>query len=120
MVSSNIQVQSDLCDLANYQDDLTAFAPDSLQITDSSETNFTLMPDNLLCTRSDMSYSCETLYFVQEESVLGLRADLQIENDITGIIIDENLMTMDYDVRITSCDGWGCTTIGWFLLGLVW
>ena len=108
MVSSNIQVQSDLCDLANYQDDLTAFAPDSIQVTDSNETNFTLMPDNLLCTRSDMSYSCETLYFVQEESVLGLRADLQIENDITGIIIDENLMTMDYDVTITSCDGWGC------------
>ena len=58
-----------------------------------------------------MSYSCETLYFVQEESVLGLRADLQIENDITGIIIDENLMTMDYDVRITSCDGWGCAAM---------
>ena len=106
--SSNIQVQSDVCNLGNYQDDLTGFAPDSLEITSSDETQFILMPDNLQCTRNDLEYSCETLYFVQEESVLGFRADLQIENEISGVIIDENTMTMNYDVTITSCDGWGC------------
>ena len=109
--SSNIQVQSDVCNLSNYQDDLTGFAPDSLEIADSDETQFTLMPDNLLCTRNDLEYACETLYFVQEESVLGFRADLQIENDISGVIIDENTITMDYDVTITSCDGWGCNAM---------
>ena len=106
--SSNIQVVSDACDLANYQDDLTGFAPDDLELVDSNETEFTLMPDDLICSRNDLEYSCEMLYFVQEESVLGFSANLQIENQITGSILDEKNMTMDYEVTITSCEGWGC------------
>ena len=27
---------------------------------------------------------------------------------ISGTIIDADSITMNYDVTITSCDGWGC------------
>lgn len=98
---------SDACGVAEYQD-VSGFIPTSIGIANSTEDGFLMLPDELPCYRNDSDIRCDTFYFDEETSAIGLSATLTIKNEINGTIQDERNMTLVFDVTIQSCDGPGC------------
>ena len=99
---------SDSCGVDAFQD-VAEFVPDSLNIDSSTESGFTLKPDNLLCDREDLDYTCDSLS-ISESALLGT-ATMEIVNEISGTIVSDSELEMVFDVTIESCDGIGCLAI---------
>ena len=101
---------SDACGVAEFQD-VSGFVPSSVGVTDSQPESFVMLPDGLNCERNATELRCDTFYFDEETSAVGLAATLAIKNEITGEIESASEMSLDFDVTIQSCDGPGC----WFI-----
>jgi hypothetical protein len=67
-----------------------------------------MLPDGLVCSRTDLDFICESFSFDEDT---GLAAELSIVNEISGTIIDEETFVLDFDVTIESCEGIGCLLI---------
>ncbi|MEC7986885.1 MAG: PT domain-containing protein [Myxococcota bacterium] len=100
-------VLSDVCEIENYND-VTGFTPDGIGVADSTESDFRMLPDNLLCVRDDLSFTCDPISFTQE-AIIG--ADLVITNTIRGDIETEDTMMLYFDIDIEECQGWSCGLI---------
>ena len=98
---------SDDCGVGDFQD-VTGFVPPSIGVGNSTEDGYLMLPDGLTCTRTDMDFSCASLYLEEDT---GIGATLSITNEIGGTIIDEETMILDFDVTIESCEGLGCLLI---------
>ena len=101
---------SDACGVAEFQD-VSGFVPTSIGVTDSQPDSFVMLPDGLSCERNPTELRCDTFYFDEETSAVGLSATLSIKNEITGEIQSASEMSLNFDVTIQSCDGPGC----WFI-----
>jgi len=106
-------VISDVCDINNYND-VTNFTAAEIGIAQSTENDFLMTPDNLLCTRNDLEFTCEALS-LEQEAIVG--ATLIISNTIRGTIIDDKNMDLYFDVNIETCEGWMCWSLE---LALTW
>ena len=98
---------SDSCNVDNYQD-VTKFVPTEIKITNSSEASFQI-DAGIICTRNDLRYTC-TDQDVSESALAGT-AELQINSVMSGQIIDESNVDINFDVVIESCKGVGCIAI---------
>ena len=101
---------SDPCKVSDYQE-VSEFVPNSIGVSDSQEDSFIMEPDGLPCERNETELRCDTFFFEEETSALGLSAVLDIKNEITGTINSASQMELVFDVTIQSCDGPGC----WFM-----
>ena len=98
---------SDACGVAEFQN-VSDFVPSSIGVADSQADSFVMLPDGLSCERNETELRCDTFYFDEETTAVGLAATLAIKNEITGTIQSESQMTLNFDVTIQSCDGPGC------------
>ena len=98
---------SDVCNVGNFQD-VSGFVASSIGIGSSTESSFVMLPDQLLCTRNNLDFTCSTYSFVEDT---GFAAELSIRNDISGRIEDEENVVFQFDVTIESCAGIGCLLI---------
>ena len=103
----NPTLLSDACGVAEFQD-VSDFVPSSIGVTDSQADSFVMLPDGLNCERNTSELRCDTFFFDEETSAIGLSATLAIKNEITGEIQSASQMTLIFDVTIQSCDGPGC------------
>ena len=83
------------------------FIPPSIGVGDSTEDSYLMLPDSLTCTRNDMDFVCDSI----SEEDTGIGATLSIVNEITGTIIDEETMILDFDVTIESCEAWDASLL---------
>ena len=102
---STPQLLSDSCGINGYQE-VSEFVPSSLIVDNSEEDSFLLKPDSLVCERTGLDFSCDSVSI--SESALAGTASMQILSEISGTIISEDSFEMIFDVTIESCEGGGC------------
>ena len=100
-------IDSDSCNLDQYQT-VTDFVPDSINISNSTETSF-MLDSETICEISNDEFICDSQNFT--ESVLLGSANMEISNTMSGQIIDEENIDVVFDVVVESCDGFGCVAV---------
>ena len=103
---SNIQEVSDVCGVGNWAPEpVTSFVPADMAVSNSSEGQFTI-DGNAICTRSGtdgLTFDCQTQSFMEvSDSVLG-EVTLEIENRLSGQIVDDRTLDARFDVTLIEC-----------------
>lgn len=92
------EVISDVCNVGNFNENLTETVPSEVYISNSSETSF-FLDNETECEILGVEFICEKQELEQET----WGATIAISNIMYGTISDENNINILFDVELISC-----------------
>ena len=100
----NLRLVSDVCQLNNFQD-VQEFVPEAIKVSKSQEGMFYLDFDTP-CELREGRFECATQNFT-EPALLGTTT-IKIRNMLSGQILDQESLRIQFTVAVDSCEGFGC------------
>jgi len=99
-------IEEDGCNAGQYQD-LEAMVSDQMEISNGTVSSFTVEDSNCILTGTNFICAPQDV----SESALANTAMLYINSVMSGTILSENELVLDFEVVMESCEGFGCNAI---------